>query len=153
MMLRVITGQVRRYIQRAAAPEGGAQRWVRGCAFALVSIPQCIAAEPLPSGQSVELYEVLIDEVGEEAWLRFRFLAPQIARSLGQLSYADVEPDMAVLCEDMALGYIEEHALQAEKIAISLSDRPVPFGAPDPEATQFIEVYSIENARCIWEAF
>ena len=153
MMSRWKDSSVRGVFQRAAAPEGGTRNWVRGCALALAAIPCSIDAQVLPSGQDATLFEVLADKVGGEDWLRFRFLAPAIARELGQLSFADVEEDMLVLCEGLALGYLKSEALVADKIAIGLSDRKIAFGASDPDATQFIEVYSVENDRCIWEAF
>ncbi len=144
---------VRGSFSRAAAPEGGAQRWVRGCAQVLAVLATPLCAQDLPSGQTVTLNEVLIDDVAGEAWLRFRFLAPEIARDGGRITFEDAAPDMDKLCNVTALGYMAEAGLTAEKIAISLSDRAVPFGAPDPDATQFIEVYSVEDGRCIWEAF
>ncbi|MEO9819711.1 MAG: DUF6497 family protein [Paracoccaceae bacterium] len=111
------------------------------------------SAQSLPSGQGVELTEVLVDTVGEESWIRFRFLAPEIARDGGQIDYDAAAPDMDVLCNETALPYLNDFELEAGRIAISLSDRPVPFGMADPEATQFIEVYRIDGNRCIWEAF
>ncbi|MDH5531341.1 MAG: DUF6497 family protein, partial [Paracoccaceae bacterium] len=33
------------------------------------------------------------------------------------------------------------------------SDRVVPFGESDPEATQYFEAFSIADGTCIWEAF
>lgn len=69
--------KVRGFYQRAAAPEGGAQKWDRGCALAALAVFAFpVEAQTLPSGQAVELREVLIDTVGTERWLRFRFLAP-----------------------------------------------------------------------------
>ena len=122
-------------------------------ALALAIVPGVVSAEQVPSGQPVELYEVLIDRVGNEDWLRFRFLAPEIARALGRYSFADVAPDMTVLCDEIAVPYMADQGLSADKVAIGLSDREVPFGVPDPEATQFIELYHVEGDRCIWEAF
>ncbi|MEP3639181.1 MAG: DUF6497 family protein [Paracoccaceae bacterium] len=112
-----------------------------------------LAAQTLPSGQGVELTEVLVDTVGDESWVRFRFLAPEISRDGGQIDYAAAAPDMDVLCNETALPYLSDFELEAGRVAISLSDRPVPFGLADPEATQFIEVYRIEGDRCIWEEF
>ena len=53
----------------------------------------------------------------------------------------------------MALPYIAEHGLEADKIVISLADREVAFGASDPAATQYFDQFSIENGDCIWEVF
>lgn len=144
---------VRALQARAAAPEGGALHWVRGCAIILSIFGTVSSAQDLPSRQSVELYEILLDKVGGEDWIRFRFVAPEIARDGGRLSFVEAEPDMAVLCETVALPHLAGTAGKADKIAISLSDRPTEFGVPSPEATQFVEIYRPENGRCIWEAF
>ena len=42
-----------------------------------------LAASPalaidVPSGQPITLQEVLVDTIGAETWLRFRFVAPEI---------------------------------------------------------------------------
>jgi Family of unknown function (DUF6497) len=34
-----------------------------------------------------------------------------------------------------------------------MSDRVVPFGQTDPEATQFFEAYSLQGDTCVWEMF
>jgi hypothetical protein len=145
--------KVRGFYRRAAAPEGGAQKWDRGCALALALFAFPVEAQTLPSGQTVELREVLIDSVGTERWLRFRFLAPEIARETGRITYEEAAPDMDLLCNGLAVDYLKENALTADKIAISLSDRDVVFGAADPEATQFFELYSFQDGTCVWEAF
>ena len=105
----------------------------------------------VPSGQPVELHEVLVDDLGSEIWLRFRFIAPQIAREGGSVNYAKAEPDMAHLCENLALPYIQDYALDGQMIVISLSDRETEFGQPDPAATQFFEAYRPVDNSCIWE--
>ena len=153
----VANGIVRRLIfARTAAPEGGAQRlkrhWVRGCALITI-LATPVAAQDVPSGQSVTLHEVLVDPVETESWLRFRFLAPQIARDGGDVSYAQAEPDFAHLCETVARPYMREFDLSADVIVVALMDRPVPFGQADAAATQFIEAFRIAEDTCIWEAF
>lgn len=105
----------------------------------------------VPSGQPIELYEVLIDEVGAETWLRFRFLAPQIARDTGSVSFVQAEPDLEYLCRQVALPYLDEYDLEADMVAINLLDRPVEFGLTDPEATQFIDLFRVSSGTCIWE--
>lgn len=148
-------------IARTAAPEGGAhswkQRWVRGCViFLLLGAPAWalpVLAQDVPSGQSVTLSEVLIDSVNDESWLRFRFLAPQIARDGGDITYALAELDFAHLCDSVARPYLSEFDLEPDVVVISLMDRPVPFGQADPQATQFIEVFRIADNTCIWEPF
>jgi Family of unknown function (DUF6497) len=112
-----------------------------------------VAAQQMdvPSGQSVTLSEVLIDEQPGEVWVRFRFVAPAIARDGGSVDYDIASPDMDHLCEALALPYLQQYALSPTRVVISLSDREVPFGAPSPEATQFFEAYRPETTRCIWE--
>ncbi|WP_254683148.1 MULTISPECIES: DUF6497 family protein [Phaeobacter] len=107
----------------------------------------------VPSGQSVDLHEVLLDETTGELWVRFRFLAPQIARDLAAISYEQAAPDMDHLCQTLALTYLQQHQLAPARVVISLSDRAVPFGQADSAATQFFESYRPEGDNCIWEAF
>ena len=114
-----------------------------------------LAAEPVavPSGQEVTLNEVLIDENPGAPWLRFRFVAPGIARGGAEVDHETAARDMDALCDSFAIPYVAQYQLDVSRIVISFSDRDVPFGAADAEATQFFEVYSIEDSRCIWEEF
>lgn len=147
---------VRGTSRRAAAPDGGATLWVWGCALALaLALTSPLAADeiPVPSGQPVTLSEVLVDEVGAETWLRFRFLAPQIARDGGTISYGQAAADMEQLCAAFALPYIAEWDLSGALIVISLSDRAVPFGQADPDATQFFDAFTVQDGTCMWEEF
>ncbi len=105
----------------------------------------------VPSGQPVDMHEVLTDRVGTEFWVRFRFLAPRIARDGGSIGFAEAEPDLEHLCKAVALPYLAEHALQADIVTITLLDRPVPFGVADAEATQFIDVFRVSSGACVWE--
>lgn len=112
-------------------------------------------AQPLavPSGQPLELTEVLVDDSPGETWLRFRLIAPQIARESGAIAPDVAAQDMDHLCEVLAIPYVAEYALNPARVVISLSDRVVEFGAPAPEATQFFEAYRLEDTGCIWEGF
>lgn len=113
-----------------------------------------VGALDLPSGLKVTLSEVLVDPVGSETWLRFRFLSPQVARgTTGAFEFAQIEGDFQAICDGLAMPYMAQHGLNADKIVISISDRKVPFGVSDPEATQFFEQFRAENGLCIWEAF
>ena len=105
----------------------------------------------VPSGQPVQLQEVLIDDLGAETWLRFRFIAPQIAREGGTVDYAQAEMDFEYLCEALALPYMSDFELEGDVIVVSLSDRATEFGKPDPEATQFFEAFRVVDEICIWE--
>lgn len=151
-------GTVRRVItERTAAPEGGAltrlRDWVRGCLCILALAATPAVAQDVPSGQPVTLTEVLVDAVGTESWLRFRFVAPEIARGTGTISYTQAEDDFQALCETFALPYMTDFDLMADIVVISLMDRPVPFGTSDPQATQFIEAFRPAPEGCVWEAF
>ena len=119
-------------------------------------LPFFLAASPalatdLPSGQTVELQEVLVDQLGEETWLRFRFIAPDISRNGGTIDHETAADDMALLCEQTALPYMAEYALEGDMIVVSLADRATEFAQPDPDATQFFEAYRPVDNACIWE--
>lgn len=144
-----------------AAPARGA-RFLRGwgCGLCLVLImgighstarAQDIVA--VPSGQLVVLNEVLVDETPGETWVRFRFVAPEIAEDGGTIGYDIAATDMDHLCQSFILPYLAQFDLTPPRVVISMSDRDVAFGAAVPEATQFFETYRPENARCIWEEF
>lgn len=60
---------------------------------------------------------------------------------------------MQKLCDDVAVPYLVDNSISPARIVVSLSDRLVPFGQPDPEATQFFELYSLQDGSCIWEEF
>lgn len=120
--------------------------------FATALRPQPFKAEvDVPSAQPVELHEVLVDQVGADIWVRFRFLARDIGKDPGQKSFADVEQDFAVLCDAVARPYLKEYDLSADVIAISLMSKPVDFGVSDPDATQFFEVFRLSSDGCVWE--
>ncbi|MFK7763061.1 MAG: DUF6497 family protein [Roseobacter sp.] len=105
----------------------------------------------VPSGQPVELFEVLIDEVGAEAWLRFRFLAPSIGKASGKLTFVEAQDDFEHLCQAVALPYLVEFDLSADVVVIALLDRLVVFGEADPEATQYIEAFHVAEGDCVQE--
>ena len=112
------------------------------------------AAVAVPSGQVVTLQEVIWNVPGPAGLaIRFRFLAPAIAKAGGSVDFATAAADMAHLCQTYALARLAEFGPQPSQIIISLSDQPLPFGEPAPDATQFFEAYRIENDACIWEAF
>ncbi|MCB1312848.1 MAG: hypothetical protein KDK29_13685 [Sedimentitalea sp.] len=101
----------------------------------------------------MELTEVLVDDSPGETWVRFRFVAPQIAREGGTVSFDVASADMDHLCETLVLPYLAEYQLEAARVVLSLSDRPVEFGASSPEATQFFQSYNIDGDACVWEPF
>ena len=108
----------------------------------------------VPSGQLVTLMDVVMSAPGPDGLTaRFRFLAPAIARDAGQVDFDTASADMLHLCQTYALGHIANTGPQPSQVVISLSDRAVPFGEADPDATQFFEAYRVEDGTCIWEAF
>jgi hypothetical protein len=111
-----------------------------------------VSAMDVPSGQRIALQEVLVDTLGDETRLRFRFVAPQIGVGGAGLNYDAVASDMAHLCAATALPYIAEYALSGDMIVISLADRETEFGQADPDVTQFFEAYRPVDNVCIWEA-
>jgi hypothetical protein len=108
-------------------------------------------AQNVPSGQPLTLQEVLVDDVANEVWLRFRFVAPQVARGSGTRDYDAVTGDMAHLCETFAIPYDAEYDLAGDVIVISLADRPTEFGVADPDATQLFEAFRPVDNACMLE--
>ena len=108
----------------------------------------------VPSGQAVTLLETVSDVPGEDGpALRFRFLAPAIARDTGKIDADTAGLDMDYLCTEFALKHLPKTAPKPAQIIISLSDRDVPLGQDDPDATQFFNSYKIEDGVCQWEMF
>ncbi|WP_299962717.1 DUF6497 family protein [uncultured Roseobacter sp.] len=105
----------------------------------------------VPSGQPIHLHEVIADTVGTEIWLRFRFIAPEIARDGGSVDFAMAEPDFEHLCHTVSLPYIAASDVSPDMAVITLLDRAIPFGTTDPETTQFVEVFRVSAGACVWE--
>ncbi len=107
----------------------------------------------VPSGQPVSPIDVVLNEPGPAgATMRFRFLTPEIAPD-ASISFDIAVIDMAALCETYALPRLTETGPAPNQVIISLSDRLVPFGQTDDEATQYFEAYRIEDGACVWELF
>ncbi len=102
----------------------------------------------VPSGQPVHLQEVITGHSQHDGTLFFRFVAPELGA--GEVDYARLEPDLLALCHDVALPYLSG-AQDVRRVVISLSQRPVAFGAPAPEVTQVFEAYGVANGACEWE--
>lgn len=109
----------------------------------------------VPSGQEVTFLDVIEGEEGPVgSAIRFRFIAPRIARDNGDVEFMQAEGDMAVLCQDYVLPHMIETGVDLPaQIIIVLSDRIVEYGLADPDATQFFEAYRPEDGMCIWEGF
>lgn len=122
-----------------------------GVVLVLVASPAVAQQIAVPSGQAVEFVEVLADDSGDT--IRFRFLAPAIARDGGSVGNLVALADMEALCRDVAVPWLAQQGESVAQIVISLADQPVTFGVSTPQATQFFETYRHENGRCIWEEF
>ncbi len=108
----------------------------------------------LPSGQTVTLLDTIANIPGNDGLaMRYRFLAPAIARDGGTIDAETAGSDMDWLCNTYALPRLPKNGPQPAEIVISMSDRDVPFGEDHPEATQFFNSYSIEDGVCHWEIF
>lgn len=106
----------------------------------------------VPSGLSVSLQEVLTDHMQDGTTaLRLRFIAPGIGSD--SVSYATVADDFITLCEGVGLPTLAETGQSIDQIIVSFSDRETAFGVANPDATQYFEVFTLENDTCIWEAF
>ncbi|WP_372573690.1 DUF6497 family protein [Ruegeria jejuensis] len=148
-----------RYQGSRAAPAARLCRgqWL-GCVVGLVlcgvaGTVQADARIPVPSGQPVELQDVLLDKNPGALWLRFRFMAPAIGKTEERIGYEVAAQDMEFLCNQVVVPYVGKHELDPARIVISMADRNVEFGQSDPKATQFFETYRLEDARCIWEEY
>lgn len=108
----------------------------------------------VPSGQEITYYDTIQDRPGVAGLTyRFRFIAPAISRDGGTVGVEVAAEDMDFLCETFALPRLPVSGPTPSQVIISLSDRPVEFGIPTPEVTQFFEAYRIEDGICIWEGF
>ena len=110
-------------------------------------------AEPIltPSGHAVTLYDVVLEP--NDGIARFRYLAPAIDPAGQGLGHDDVVGDFKWLCETVAIPGLIAAEKSADHVIITFSDREVEFGVATPEATQFIESYSVEGTTCIWDEF
>jgi hypothetical protein len=123
-------------------------RMLRLAPLILAAAPAWADAVPVPSGQTVELIEAFWDLTGESRpTLRLRLLAPEIGTSR---DFAEIEMDFPVICQTLGAPNVPPDR-DGALIVVSLTDRPVPFGTFDPDATQFFEGFRAVNGTCIWE--
>ncbi|MDF0600584.1 DUF6497 family protein [Psychromarinibacter sp. C21-152] len=123
-----------------------------GLAALLLAGPAAAETVDVPSGQPVELAEVIREAHGPKGvTLRFRFVAPRIAGGEDKLPFAEVAADMDFLCSGYALSHLPAPGPRPDRIIISLAAAPVEFGDIRPEITQFFEAYEIDGDACIWE--
>lgn len=106
----------------------------------------------VPSGQVIRAHQILWEDhedIGER-WVVLRFTAPQIARELGKLGFADIEPDLQALCETVGLPVVGATG-GADQVLVQLMSRPVARGETAPDVTQFGNAFSINDGACVWE--
>ena len=108
----------------------------------------------VPSGQEVRYLDTVQSAPGPEGLaVRFRFVAPAIARETGTVGAEAAQADMEWLCNSFALPRLPATGPAPSQVIVSLSDRAVAFGETAPEATQFFEAFAVVDGRCVWEAF
>lgn len=107
----------------------------------------------VPSGQPVIPIDAIWNDAGPAgSAVRFRFLAPEIAPG-ASIDFDTAAIDIAAICETYALPRVAGTDPLPDQIIISLSDREVPFGQADPDATQYFEAFSFAGDTCTWELF
>ena len=107
----------------------------------------------LPTGQEVQLQDVISDASGPEGvTLRFRFVSPAVAPG-GGLEFEAASEALQHLCDSYALPRLADFGPVPAQIVVSLSDVPIPFGEAAPDAVQFFESFRIEDGACQWEMF
>ena len=140
-----------RIARRTAAASLGAVMLWAGTGVMAEEAPGPLA---VPSGQEVRYLATVQSAPGPEGLtIRFRFVAPAIARDTGFVDAETAQADMEWLCTNFALPRLPAGGPVPSQIVVSLSDRAVAFGEPAPEVTQFFEAYTVADGRCVWEAF
>lgn len=130
---------------------GAAVRVAAGLCAALAAGPATATVFETPAGQALTLYDVVVREEADTAWLLFR--SPHIGPAGEGLAFVDVEPDFAWLCETVGLPRLEAGMWAVTRVVVALSDREVELGVMAPEATQFFESFTVDSGRCAWEPF
>lgn len=125
----------------------------------LVVLPPAALAEArlhVPSGQYLLPYEALWEDhtnegkVGE-TWLVLRFLAPDIMRDGGKISFAAALPDMAYLCKKVGLALVAATGGGVDQIIVTLLDQPAVRGMRNKNVTKFMNAFRVVDGTCKWE--
>ena len=108
----------------------------------------------VPSGQAITQSEVIWETEDDtaEVWVRFRFVAPQIAGDAG-ISFDQAAPDLLALCETVAVPLIAADGRPVDIAVISLADQPIAFGELNSEVKQYFEAYRVTDQGCTPEGF
>lgn len=117
-------------------------------------IPGTMSAIQVPSGQIVAFVEIIRDVEGVDGMTtHVRFVAPDISRRGGVVSFEQALRDMEHVCNEFATSQgLEANSLPAQ-VVISFSDVFIRFGQAAPDATQYFESYTLQDGRCISEPF
>lgn len=107
----------------------------------------------LPGGLTVAPVDVGVEDESGIPTLVLRYLAPEIAPGEGRWTYETALPAMDRLCVEEGLAAEARMGTGARQILIVLMDRVVVRGQPDPDATQFLSLYTRDGDTCIWELF
>lgn len=113
-------------------------------------LPMTTAAQDAgpASGLAARLHEVIWDEA-DGPWLRLRFVAPGMTAAAPEALAADME----ALCTSVGLPVLAAGGAEVERIVVSISERPVPFGASAPETAQVFDMFRPRDGACVWEPF
>lgn len=139
------------------APVGGATgltRRCRGCRLLPVFAVLALLAQPVAAQQELAVTGLSVtyhDTIAEPPTYRVRYLAPALVGR--DLAYVDVAADMQALCAEDALPRLTAEGADPARVVVTLMSEAVEFGVMSRDATQFFESYTIDEGRCIWEAF
>ena len=103
----------------------------------------------LPSGQEVELQEILWDDEAQIG--RFRFIASWLAEAEGDMS--PIHADMLALCHEFALPVLRALHPAGKEVVISFASEPAEFGAINADIVQFFEGFAVDGQDCIWSQY
>lgn len=126
-------------------------KWMSVLLLIAVAAPLRADPVPVPSGQGVELLELIKDPDGL-TW-RFRFVAPAIARDTGMIDQQTALEDIHALCETYVAPLLLDAPEDPDQIVISMADRATVFGEAAPDVTQYFEAYRVEATDCMLESF
>ena len=119
-----------------------------------ITLPGRDEAFVVPSGQTVTLHEVILDQPSPDlATYRFRYLAPAIARSGGSMSFEASIGDMQQLCDSYAVAQLTMPLPRAVQVIIALSDVALPFGETNSAATQFFMAFTVKDGVCVLDPY
>ena len=131
-------------------------RWLVTGLFALWAPMAAADGMKLPSGLTAWPFEFLWEdhpEAGDkgEVWLVLRFIAPEIARNGGRFGFDDVAPDIDHICETLGLPLVVQTGAGIDQILVTILDQALARGVRNPDVTQYMSAYRVEEGACIWE--